>query len=141
MFKNKKAWIYFIQNVTAPEPYVFGNPDQNCVPNYQNRTGAKTSVADPKQKFRIRFRIRIRIPELNMGPNPGFGSRSETGHTYFSAFPELRDLATNKVRNKFAGFESGPIRARNRGSGSVPTCHGSTTLRTTTYKCEICIIV
>ncbi len=29
-----------------------------------------------------------------------------------AAFPQLRDLATNKVRNKFAGFGFGPISKR-----------------------------
>jgi hypothetical protein len=69
----------------------------------------QTSVADPKHKFRIRIR------------HEGFGSRSETDQNFFfvlkflpslifkhkkAAFPQLRDLATNKVRNKFAGFGS-----------------------------------
>jgi len=29
-----------------------------------------------------------------------------------AAFPQLRDLATNKVRNKYAGFRSGSIGRR-----------------------------
>jgi hypothetical protein len=36
-----------------------------------------TSVADPKQKFRILFRIRIRL-EVSFGFGSGFGSGSES---------------------------------------------------------------
>ncbi len=130
------------------------------------RLGTKgNSVADPKQKFRIRFRIRIR-PEVSFG----FGSRSETGRNFFvlkflpslifkhkkAVFPQLHGLATNKVRNKFAGF----------GFGSISKTHGSadpdpyqkvtdpqqcvqppvnvfycTAIVATTCKCEICIIM
>jgi hypothetical protein len=69
----------------------------------------------------------------NSDPNPGFGSRSETGQNFFfvlkflpslifknkkAAFPQLHDLATSKVRNKFAGF----------GFGSISKRHGSADL-------------
>ncbi len=39
---------------------------------------AESSVADPKQKFRILFRIRIR-PEVSFGSGSGFGSGFESG--------------------------------------------------------------
>jgi hypothetical protein len=42
------------------------------------RRGVGTSVADPKQKFRILFRIRIR-PEVSFGSGSGFGSGFESG--------------------------------------------------------------
>ena len=124
----------------------------------------QNSVADPKQKFRVLFRIRIQA-EVSFG----FGSRSETGQNFFkflsnlifkhkkAVFPQLHGLATNKVRNKFAGFGSGSetfisypdpakifwsrsepdpqhwSQASIRGSGSrsTPKCHGSGTMSRT----------
>jgi hypothetical protein len=87
------------------------------------------SVADPKQKFRIRIRSEVSF---------GFGSqswiriyryiRNRPKLLFFlkfllslifkhkkAALPQLRDLATNKVRNKFAGF----------GTRSISKRHGS----------------
>jgi ribosomal protein S17E len=85
------------------------------------------------KSFLIRFRIRI-LPEVSFGSgfesgfNPEFESRSESRiriqiknwPNFFvlkflpslifkhkkAAFRQLRDLATNKVRNKFAGYGS-----------------------------------
>jgi hypothetical protein len=48
------------------------------VPLFKVLGTVKSSVADPKQKFRIRFRIRIR-PEVSFS----FGSRLETGQNFF----------------------------------------------------------
>ncbi len=75
-------------------------------------------------------------PDSNPYPNPGFGSRSETGQNFFflvikylpslifkhkkTAFPQLHDLATNKLRNKFAGFGFGSISKRHGSADSDP---------------------
>jgi hypothetical protein len=68
--------------------------------------------------------------------NYGFGSRSETGQNFFffvlkflpslifkhkkAALPQLRDLATHKVRHKLAGFESGSISKRHESADPDP---------------------
>jgi hypothetical protein len=83
-----------------------------------------SSVADPKLKFRIRFRIRIR-PAVSFESGSGFEAwiwirirnwpklplfvlkflRSLIFKHKKSAIPQLRDLATNKLRNKFSIYE------------------------------------
>ncbi len=62
---------------------VKGAMNAACVCKLRNGV-KKTSVADPKLKFRILFRIRIR-PEVSFGSGSGFGSgsRSETGQIFF----------------------------------------------------------
>jgi hypothetical protein len=105
------------------------------------------------------------VSDSDPDTNPGFGSRSETGQNFFffvlkflpslifkhkkAALPQLRDLATNKVRNKFAGFGSGSISKRH--GSADPDPYQKVTypqLRTTTCKsfllycdCEICTYI
>jgi hypothetical protein len=73
-----------------------------------------------------------------------------------AAFPQLRDLATNRVRNKFAGFRSGSISKRHGSADPDPyqkvtnpqhcvqllvNVFYYTAIVATTCKCEICIII
>jgi hypothetical protein len=106
-------------------------------------------VADPTQKFCIWFRTRIR-PEVSLGS--GSGSKSKSGFESgteswiriqirnWTKLPSLSSVPWLQTRCAINLQDSDPdrlVRGTDRGSGSVPKCHGSKTLRTTVLRTNV----